>query len=550
LNLLGTLLRDSRKLLLLATAASVLAGLAGASLIVVVSKAIHGEGPHLLLGLTFFGISLGWATCAICSEICLLHATQGVILRLRLDVSRKILATPLQKLQLLDKPRLLAMITKDVDSFLRAFQLAPRMLGNIILTIACLSYMAAMSWQVAIVLTLVLIPGAFAYHAIERGPRQQLRQVRGQLDDLYRYFRDLVEGTKELQLNEQHGATFVERVIGDSAREFRRLFVRSMTGYVWVSNVGIILFYVVLGLLIFVVPIWLPIRIESLATVTLILLYVVGPISETMFALPILREAGVAVRKIEALDSDLQLAQARCAVDPFEIEAEPILEFQAVCHRHPRTDGDRGFILGPLDLRIRRGEILFVVGGNGSGKTTLALVLLGLYRPNEGEIFLNRVPLLEANRGWYRHYFSAVFSDCHVFEDLLVADDEKLQARARYYLRALDLEHKVSLIAGKFSTLNLSGGQRKRLALICCLLEDRPLYLFDEWAADQDPEFKRIFYTELLPELKADGKTLIVISHDDAYFGCADRVVKLADGQVQLLVPDRYVSEGEAVPAG
>jgi putative ATP-binding cassette transporter len=545
LNLVSALFRESGKLLLLATTSSVAGGLAGASLIVIISRAIQRGGQYSSLGYMFFGVSLGWLGCMVSSEICLLHATQAVILRLRLDLSRKILATPLQKLQLLDKHRLLAIVTKDVDSFIRAFQLVPRLLGNIILTVACLGYMAFVSWRLSVILTLILVPCALAYHLVERRPRQQLLQVREQLDNLYRYFRDLVEGTKELQLNEERGTTFVERVIGDSARHFRQLFVRSMTGYVWVSNVGIILFYLVIGVLLFVIPHWLPMRMEILGTVTLILLYVVGPISETMFALPILRQAGIAVRKIEGLEAVLPVGEPRTVADPFGTEVESFLEFRAVCHRYPQTDGDRGFVLGPMDLRVHRGEILFVVGGNGSGKTTFALVLLGLYPPNGGSVILNGIPVVEANRAGYRRYFSAVFSDYHLFENLLTTDDDRLEARARHYLAAFDLKHKVKVIGGRFSTINLSSGQRKRLALISCLLEDRPVYVFDEWAADQDPVFKRIFYTELLPDLKGGGKTVVVISHDDGYFRCADRIIKLVDGQLHSVVSTGYEPRGE-----
>jgi len=58
------------------------------------------------------------------------------------------------------------------------------------------------------------------------------------------------------------------------------------------------------------------------------------------------------------------------------------------------------------------------------------------------------------------------------------------------------------------------------------------VYLFDEWAADQDPVFKKVFYTQLLPELKARGKAVLVISHDERYFGAADRVIRLDYGKL------------------
>jgi putative ATP-binding cassette transporter len=148
---------------------------------------------------------------------------------------------------------------------------------------------------------------------------------------------------------------------------------------------------------------------------------------------------------------------------------------------------------------------------------------------------LNGVEVDDDNREQYRQHFAAVFADFHLFEHLLGDDGpgaEQRTAEATRYVKALGLGHKVSIIDDRFSTVDLSTGQRKRLALVSAYLDDKPFYLFDEWAADQDPTFKRVFYMELLPELKARGKTVIVITHDDAYFQQADRVLKVENGRL------------------
>jgi putative pyoverdin transport system ATP-binding/permease protein len=190
-----------------------------------------------------------------------------------------------------------------------------------------------------------------------------------------------------------------------------------------------------------------------------------------------------------------------------------------------------------LTLREEEPTILTVAGESGSGKTTLAMLLLGLYEPEDGRIELNGVPVDRTNIAHYRQHFSAVFADFHLFEELLGADQHDLDTRAAHYLDALGLAHKVRVEQGRFTTTSLSTGQRKRMALVSAYLEDRPVCLFDEWAADQDPAFKRVFYRELLPELKQRGKTVIVISHDDAYFDGADRIVRLADGVLASAEP-------------
>jgi putative ATP-binding cassette transporter len=190
------------------------------------------------------------------------------------------------------------------------------------------------------------------------------------------------------------------------------------------------------------------------------------------------------------------------------------------------------FQLGPIDITVPAGEILFIVGGNGSGKSTLVKLLAGLYSPAEGEIRLGGQPITNENRDWYRQHVSVVFSDFYLFDELLGAQESDVDERANKLLQELELAHKVSVSDRTFSTVDLSQGQRKRLAMLTSLMEDRPINIFDEWAADQDPHYKEIFYSKLLPKLKAEGKTVIVITHDDRYFDHGDRVIKLEDGKV------------------
>jgi putative ATP-binding cassette transporter len=211
------------------------------------------------------------------------------------------------------------------------------------------------------------------------------------------------------------------------------------------------------------------------------------------------------------------------------------LAFEDVSYAYPVRGDDPPFSVGPVSLVIRPGQVTFIVGGNGSGKSTLTKLLAGLYRPQRGEIFLDNKQITGDNIDWYRQHFSAVFEDYCLFDDLRglgIEDDADLRQRADQYFERLALMHKVRVIGSTFSTTALSQGERKRLALITAYLEDRPIYLFDEWAAEQDPTFKRIFYTQLLPELKRLGKAVVVVSHDDRYFKYADQTLKLEDGKL------------------
>ena len=538
LDIIHFFFRQSWKLLTLSAVAGTISGLAGAALVAVLGKGVGAAAGPSSFAAEFFGLALLYFAAKSSSELSLLRLTQDAIYRLRIELSRKILAAPLKRLNQLGKHGLQVMLTRDIDTFSQAFQLLPLVFCDSILLLACMGYMAWLSWPLFAVFTLILAASMYGYHAAERRPLQQLRQVRNRVEELYRNFRSLIEGVRELKLNRRRSGFFVDRVIGDSALDTRRAYIRGMTGYTLVSNVGTILFYLVIGAILFVIPRWLPQTPGNLTAITLLLLYLIRPVSEIMSSLPTLRQAIISLNKIRQLEAALDGAPAAMSeTDPFAAPAATHLELRGVCHRYPGPVDDRQFLLGPIDLQVRQGEILFIIGGNGSGKTTLAMLLLGLYEPESGAMLLNGAPVMERNREHYRQYFSAVLSDFHLFEHLPESGQADLKERATHYIAALGMAHKVTVEDGKFSTTELSSGQRKRLALVSAYLEDRPIYLFDEWAADQDPVFKRVFYAELLPELKRRGKTVIVISHDDAYFGCADRIVKLADGRLQAVVP-------------
>ncbi len=201
----------------------------------------------------------------------------------------------------------------------------------------------------------------------------------------------------------------------------------------------------------------------------------------------------------------------------------------------PRNHEETGFLLGPISLSLRSGEITYIVSGNGSGKSTLAKLITGLYIPQSGSIDLDGTLITDHNREWYRQHFSAIFSDFHLFDRYLGFNHTSLDQDVERYLKQLQLDQKVQVRDGILSTTRLSQGQRKRLALRTAYLEDRPVYLFDEWTSDQEPLFRDLFYKEILVKLKERGKTVLVITHDDRYFHLADHIIKLEYGKVETL---------------
>jgi putative ATP-binding cassette transporter len=529
---------QSWKLLLMGVTSGIFGGLCGAGLATVIANAVTEGGVRS-------GAGSAWLFLALCagavigrsaSALALIYLSQAATLHLRIELSKKFLATPHLKIRSIGRAECLQILTNDIMIFTQAFVSIPTALSDGILIVVCLGYMAWVSWQLFLMFSAVLTVSVVAYHFAERLPRAKVRKIREQVDVLFNNFRNLVEGSKELQLNARRGTFFIDEIIAPEARKFRVMYVNAMASYISLANIGTVMFYLVIGIMLFLIPEVMAFKAAVLAQFTLILLYLIGPITNLTTCLPTLAQGGAALKKIQQLDGSLSGDELLASGVNVFARPEPLrIELKQVCHQYAGKIGGEKFMLGPINLEIVQGEILFVVGGNGSGKTTLAMLLLGFYPPESGALSLNGVPVNESNLLHYREYFSAVFADYYLFVDVMVEAGDDVNARANEYLRKFAMDHKVKVVGGKFDTTDLSTGQRKRLALVSSYLEDRPVYLFDEWAADQDPVFKRLFYTELLPDLKARGKTVIIITHDDAYFSYADRVIRLEDGMLRVV---------------
>jgi putative ATP-binding cassette transporter len=266
------------------------------------------------------------------------------------------------------------------------------------------------------------------------------------------------------------------------------------------------------------------------------ILFMIGPLESVVESIPSFNRANVSLERLQRLEQDMdRVENERVEL----VGVVPLLEFSRIAlrgvsyHFHSGQSDDR-FQLGPIDLEIERGEVLFIIGGNGSGKTTLLKILTGLYPPDTGQIIVDSTPLDERHRCAYREMFSTVFSDFHLFRLLFGIEDPE-PSRVSDLLEELDLARKIHFEGDRFSSIRLSTGQRKRLAYMIARLENRRIFVFDEFGADQDPGFRRVFYHQIIPELKRQGKTVIAVTHDDHFFDCCDRVIKLDYGRIETL---------------
>jgi len=546
------LLRNSVWLPVLSVAVGLLAGLASAGLIAVINMALTSKQNALAeLGWFFVGLCVLLLLARMATAFLLMRLAQDMIFDLRLKLSRQILQTSFPRLQALGPARILACLTQDIATLAEAFHWLPMLCVNTAIVTSCLLYLGWLSGSLLVVVLFTMVVGMGGFRLIESRALQRLRMAREADDILYRHFRSLTQGTKELKLHALRRDAFLSERLKVTAKDYQQHFLKGSGFYILAGSWGNVLFYLLIGTVLFLLPnirqvaaslaettgleicglpVWLEIKPEIVRGYCLTILYMMSPISALMDGLPVLTRGNIALKKIEALGWDSRVPESIKPSDPSPFSLPAVLELNGVAHRYHRESEDRPFTLGPLDLALQPGEVVFLTGGNGSGKTTLALLLVGLYVPEQGEIRLGEKCITDANREDYRQHFSAVFSDFYLFDSLLGFDGKELDAKALSLLARLQLDHKVRIENGEFSTLELSQGQRKRLALLVAYLEDRPFYLFDEWAADQDPVFKKIFYTEILPALKAKGKTVVVISHDDHYFHLADRCLKIEDG--------------------
>jgi putative pyoverdin transport system ATP-binding/permease protein len=546
MKFLALISKYSRTIVLLSIVTGAISGLCKALIIALVNQVLNPHNPAdnvLLLG-GFVTLCLVEALSRFTAQGLLTHLGQKAIFDLRMRLTRQLLATPLRRLEEMGQPRIMAALTDDISTISNTLIGVPILCMQIAVVVGSLVYMAWLSFQTAlVVLGFVVVGGTLFQLAIGKGFKY-LKEAREQQDAMMKHFRTMLDGAKELKLHIQRRYNFLTQVFRPSAEAFRRSNFNGNLIYAATGSFGYqLIFYTLVGLLIFLMPRVTGVDTKTLTGFTLALFYMLIPLGDILVLFPSLTRANIAMDKINSLGLSLSaLTNGEESTPTTPAVTMDQLELAGVTHSYHRDSDNKSFLLGPIDLTFQPGELIFLVGGNGSGKTTLAKLICGLYTPEAGEVRLNNEPVTDETRDSYRQLFSVVFSDFHLFENLLGLESQGLDRRADGYIKQLQLNHKVQVQDGALSTIELSQGQRKRLALLTALLEDRPFYIFDEWAADQDPFFRDVFYLQFLPELKAKGKTVLVISHDDRYYSLGDRIIKLDYGKTEF---DNVVSDAQ-----
>ena len=347
-------------------------------------------------------------------------------------------------------------------------------------------------------------------------------------------FGDLIDGFKELKMNSAKVHDFLFNHLEPLTSEAKDSRIAAGLLINRNSVLMVCSMFIVLVALIFLLPVLSPAEAPKLAKLTIFVVFIFGPLNQAVGVYPLFNEAAASIKEIQRVEQQLDSIYERGLADPVATTG-PVLSFDtlrctALAFSYRDERGQPSFSLEPFDFELSTGELVFITGGNGSGKSTFLKVLVGLYPPASGTIAVDGMLIDRDNRQSYRNLFSAIFSDFHLF-DRLYGIKEVDRAKLHSLLEMTDLADKTSIVDHQITSLNLSSGQRKRLALVLSILEDKPILLLDEWAAEQDPPFRRKFYREILPWLKQQQKTVVAVTHDDDHYDVADRVLKMRFGK-------------------
>ena len=504
------------------------------------------EIAHSQFALLFLCLCLLILVFNALSEIILSRVALDIRFRLRKKLYRQIANAPISSLENVGQSRLIQALSTDVSIIVMGAQQFPTILTNAVTLFGMFGYLAYIDFRVFTYVVQVVLFGVISYQLPVLLGTRYFASAREHQDTLQEGFRGLIGGAKELKLSSHKQQNYENEVLFKEEKTIRDLEKKGLTAYNLAGSYGSLLCFFAIGGLSFIFINYHVISNSQIIAAVMVLLYITGPIGFLLNVVPQLARTKVSLKKIDKLYEDLpaEIINQQNSI-PTTWKS---LHLRGVEYQYSHLASNAGnksdnvapikkrprFKVGPVDLAINRGEVTFIAGGNGSGKSTLSKIVSQHYLPSEGLLSVDDIELNETNLESFRQQIACIYSDYYLFERILdVANpNSDYQDKIEHYLTVFGLSEKVEFSDGCFSTLKLSDGQRRRLALVVAIVEDKQLYVFDEWAADQDPEFKDVFYREILPMLKEQGKAVVVISHDDRYFDVADQLFVMEQGEL------------------
>ncbi|WP_412777270.1 cyclic peptide export ABC transporter [Thalassospira lucentensis] len=520
--------------------AGALSGVGSAALLGIVNTAAEEiadngiDEVNWALAATFIVLAVVYFLAEVFLISTIARQIENGIDRVRKKLLSQIAVADFAQIEIFGQSRLFDSITQSTQNISQNSHMIGMAFRSLLLLVAVMAYVFWLSMLAFFIIVVVVGVGILIYLRMGKTLSMWFGKLHQVETILFDRVSDLFAGIKEVRMWSKRSDAF--KVAFDNASDNKaEIGKKAQTMISRQMIMGISAFYILLAIIVFIVPVYSDSFDADVAKISTAVLFMIGPISIIVQSMSVLGMAERSAVRMMQLSQDLEDIREPIAEDGMPL-SDPFdhVSFENVVFTYPNRDPRHGFELGPIDLSVKRGELLFITGGNGAGKSTLIKLLTGLYRPVSGKVSINNIQLGPQSMSAYRNLIATVFSDSHLFEELFGTADITTED-AQYWIERFELAHVTGIRDGRFITIALSAGQRKRLALITAILEDRPIIVLDEWAADQDPYFRKKFYREILPELKQRGTTIIAVTHDDHYFDVADRRLHLDTGKLSEL---------------
>ncbi len=515
-----------------------ISGLANAFLLAIVNNASAiAASTENVRTHQFILFLIAFAIYALCNKIAQSQANvvaEKLLKDLRIRILDKIRKSKLLLVDRLGRGELYTKLSQELNRISEMLPYFVNAIQQSIFLVFCLVYIATLSIIAFLGITFVCTAGILIFFRYKKSLDEEINKSTAKESELVDNISHIIDGFKEIRINLKKSDSIFNafRRIADQ-NESLKLVLGSK--YVFISLYSSLFLYSLLGIIVFVFPQYIEGYKDVVIKLTATTLFLMSPLSFLVTFIPIFSRANITIENLNKMEEKLDHRRPDKGEDQPDYESLfrdfRKIALNAATFSYTDSQGLPVFTAGPVDMEINRGEMLFIVGGNGSGKSTLLKLLTGLYTPGAGVITIDGIQIDQNNLQGLSELFSCIFSDFHLFDRLYGLEDIKAE-EAELLIEKMELKDKVTYADGRFSNLNLSTGQRKRLALIISLLEDKSIYVFDEWASDQDSHFREFFYGTILKDLREKGKTIIAVTHDDRYWGSADRVIKLELGRV------------------
>jgi putative pyoverdin transport system ATP-binding/permease protein len=463
----------------------------------------------------------------------MLRINSKIIYRMRTKILSKVQNISLKNFEEKNKENesfVYGVLTRDIDTL---GGLPGQMIGiitDVFLVIGCFIYLGIQSITGTLIMIIMIGIALTVFNLLTRGIRKYDQAIRKLIDVHFDNVNTLVRGFREFKLDQKKQDDFKKNYMDKSSEDIKSYRLKFGIKMINANLANHSVIYSVICAIIFFNAEFGLFGRELQSLFILTFIFISGPIEGLNGAIPFLVQVETSLLRVKEIENffDSENEVEKTDLFPLELKWNSIT-FKDVFFSY-NTDNNRKFHIGPINVSLYKGETIFICGGNGSGKTTFMNLILSLYEPNKGKIYINEKYDINADKGRYRELFSVIFSDNYLFQKFYGYQDEVSNIDTEAIVSRVKLSDKVHIKNSEYSTIDLSSGQRKRLALISAFVEDKEIIVMDEFTADQDPMFREYFYNYILPELKSDGKTVIIITHDDRYFNHGDRLLKMEEG--------------------